>query len=140
MKMTKDELRKSNLFYHVNHDDLETPEEWAEYLDSILNGHCSVMEYEGKLELLEIKALVDSIRGLKIEIYSKEHAPPHFHVKSANVDASFTIQDCVLLNGEISNMDFNKILYWYKNGAKQILIDKWNNTRASNCTVGIIRN
>jgi hypothetical protein len=63
MKMTKDELRKSNLFYYVNCDDLETPEEWAEYLESILNGHCSVMEHEGKLELLEIRALVESISG-----------------------------------------------------------------------------
>lgn len=77
-----------------------------------------------------------NVRGMKIEIYPKEHPPPHFHVKSSRVDASFKIEDCSLLNGKINYMDSNKIKFWYDHGARLLLIEKWNSTRPSLCVVG----
>jgi len=73
--------------------------------------------------------------GLKIDIYPKEHAPPHFHVLSPTIDASFRIDNCELLNGNISGSDHKKIRYWHKY-AKQLLIEKWNSTRPTHCSVG----
>ena len=138
MKTTKEELQIIDRFYLADPNDLKSLDDWAVYLESILNGNCTVMEINGKLELLLIKALVASIRGMKIEIFPKEHAPPHFHVKSADIDASFSINDCSLLHGKIDHMDYDKILYWYNSGAKQILVEKWNLTRPSKCIVGPI--
>ena len=134
--MDKESLRKRDRFFLVDPKTLVSFEEWAEYLESILHGSCSAMEIDGRLELLYIKRLVASVRGMKIEIFSKEHPPPHFHVTSSSVDASFTIDDCKLINGKINGGDLNKIVYWHSQGAKNVLIDYWNSFRPSNCVVG----
>jgi hypothetical protein len=136
--MDKEELKTRNHLFSINPEELGSFEEWAEYLESILHDRCSIMEIDGELVLLEIKALIARVNGLKIEIFSKEHAPPHFHVKSANVDASFKIEDCSLLQGEISGMDYSKIRYWHKH-SKQILIEAWNSSRPTNCMVGLYK-
>lgn len=133
--MTKEQLKGTRWFHTVDPSELSGLDEFAEYLEAILNNGCSVLELNGELVLLEIKQLVANVRGLKIEIYSKEHPPLHFHVKSATVDASFIIEDCSLLNGKISSGDYNKILYWHQH-SKKILIDCWNKTRPSDCAVG----
>lgn len=134
--MDKELLRKSDKFFLVDPKSLVSFEEWSEYLESILNGRCSVMDIDGKLELLYIKGMVSSVKGMKIEIFSKEHPPPHFHVKSSKVDASFTIDDCKLLNGTINGGDLKKIVFWHSQGAKKLLIDYWNSSRPSICVVG----
>lgn len=136
MKISKEELRKRDIFFLVEPKELEQFEEWAEYLESILNGRCSLFEINGKEELTYIKVFVANVRGIKIEIYPKEHAPPHFHVNSSKVDASIKIDDCSLLNGNISSMDLKKIKYWHSKGARELLIEIWNSTRPSICTVG----
>ena len=133
--MEKHQLRGTKWFYRVNPIELEEFEEWVEYLDSMLNGPCLVWEENDQLILLEIKARVDTVGGMKIEIYPKEHAPPHFHVRSAIVDASFRIDDCSLLNGKIDKSDYDKIRYWHKS-AKPMLIKQWNSLRPTKCTVG----
>ncbi len=133
--MDKDFFKKVKLLHLVNPAELYTFEEWAEYLEALLNGMCSVQEIDGKLTLFEIRARVDTIRGLSIEIYSKEHAPPHFHVRSANVDASFKIEDCSILKGKISESDYKAVRFWYE-CFKPKLIDFWDSSRPSRCTVG----
>ena len=135
MKISKDKLKNSRFFHLIEPSELSGLDEFTQYLEAIINNPCSVMEIRGKLVLLEIKQLVASVRGLKIEVYSKEHPPPHFHVVSANIDASFRIEDCSLLNGKISGSDYNKVLYWHQH-SKQALIDTWNQTRPTNCSVG----
>ena len=55
----------------------------AEHLELFLNSGCSVWtEPDGETILLLSRALVGQIHGLTMRIYSDEHAPPHFHVKS----------------------------------------------------------
>ena len=109
--------------------------ELASYLELILNGPFSVWEENGEQILLHIKARVATYRGLKIYINSNEHPPPHFHVHSENVNASFTIKDCAWMAGEISNSDFRKLRYWHSE-AKHELIKVWNSTRPTKCIVG----
>lgn len=86
---------------------------------------------------VETRKRVDNIGNLKIEIYPKEHAPCHFHVKNANINASFRIDNCELIKGKISNKNIAKVKYWYnKFDSKQKLIEIWNDTRPTNCHVG----
>lgn len=136
--MIKNKFKGTPLFFHTNPDDLETIEDWAEYLRSLLFGPCAIQEKNGQLMLLDIRVRVDSFEGLKIEIYHKEHSPPHFHVKSSKGDASFAIEDASLLQGSIRDDDHRKIRYWHQR-AKPMLIAKWNETRPTNCAVGPYR-
>jgi hypothetical protein len=131
----KEELRQMGRFYLVDPDDLSNLQEFAEYLEALFHGPCSIFEDEGELILLENKALVQYLRGLKIEVYPRDHAPPHFHVRSAKVNASFSIATCERLEGHIPGFEELKVKYWHKK-AKQQLINAWNSTRPTDCPVG----
>lgn len=82
-------------------------------------------------------ALVSRIGNLKIEIYANEHAPPHFHVKSPDVDASFRISDGSLLNGDISSKHRLIVEEFFSDNRKQI-VAFWNRTRPDGCPVGFV--
>ena len=136
MKLTKELARKHGLFHLIEPEELDGLDEYTEWLEAIFHGPCSIWEEDdGELVLIEIRQLVDRINGLKIEIYSNEHPPPHFHVKSPNVNASFSIESCEKLEGCINSQDLKKVKYWYQQ-ARPLLIDVWNRTRSTNCTVG----
>jgi len=136
LNISKEELKKTPWFHNINPGELNGIEEYAEWLEAILHNACSVWEEDdGELVLLEIRQLVVRVDGLKIEIYSNEHPPPHFHVKSPNVNASFSIEGCEHLKGEISRGDLKKIEYWHRR-AKPLLVEHWNKSRPTNCTVG----
>lgn len=136
MTPSKQQLREYGAFHLVNPDQLDGIDEWGEWLEALLHKPCSIWEEEsGELILLEIRQLVDRVNGLRIEIYPNEHPPPHFHVKSPNVDASFSIDDCSKIGGTISGMDYRKIKYWHQK-AKPLLIARWNSSRPTNCVVG----
>lgn len=133
--MSVEELKKTPWFHNVDPEKLKSFDDFAAWLEAILNNPCNVWEENGKMFLIEIKQLVAKVHGLKIEIYPDEHPPPHFHVKSPNIDASFNIENCNLLQGKIEGRDKKKIEYWHKH-AKPLLIEIWNSTRPTNCTVG----
>jgi hypothetical protein len=131
----KRKLRGTRNFFLVGKYVLETADDWAEYLDSLLHGDCRIEERNGELLIIEERRLVDKIRGLKIEIWPKEHPPPHFHVKSEKVNASFRIDNCEKLNGTVNQKEYRIIKYWWQQ-AKPKLIDMWNETRPTECLVG----
>tara|TARA_R100000908_G_scaffold65358_1_gene54798 strand:- start:32344 stop:32766 length:423 start_codon:yes stop_codon:yes gene_type:complete len=135
MSLPKEFARKHDRFHLVSPDELDGLDEHAERLEAILHKNCYVIEEDGELILIRAKQLVDRLNGLKIEIYPNEHPPPHFHLKSPKVDASFTIEDCLLLKGDISGKDHNKIRYWH-NSSKDLLIEVWDSTRPYQCQVG----
>ncbi|UVT20815.1 MAG: DUF4160 domain-containing protein [Nitrospira sp.] len=81
--------------------------------------------------------LVDHLNGLRIEIFSNEHPPPHFRVRYAGETANFTIKDCRKLNGGLDKWERN-IRAWHK-VHKTCLIQVWNRTRPSDCPVGEYR-
>jgi hypothetical protein len=114
--------------------------EVAEHLELFLSSGCSVWtDSNGEKILLLGRALVGQIHGLTIHIYADEHAPPHFHVKSAEIDAAFSISDCLLLRGSVDSKTRELIGYWYLNlDGRSKVIEKWNKTRPSDCPVGPI--
>ena len=114
MKPTKEQLKNYGRFHLVDPKELDGLDEYAEWLESILHNPCNVWERDGEEFLIEIRQFVDRLNGLKIEIYPNEHAPPHFHVKSPTIDASFTIEECALLQGNIDNGNYRKVKFWYK--------------------------
>lgn len=133
--MTLEESRKTPFFHLIDPYKLQTFDDFTAWLEAILHNPCNVYEQDGEEFLIEIRQLVARVNGLKIEVYSNEHPPPHFHVKSPNVNASFSIESCELLEGNAENKDIKKIKFWHKQ-AKPILISAWNSTRPTNCTVG----
>jgi len=135
-EIRKDRLRKSNRFHNVNPNILEGIYEYVEWLESLFHNGCYIGEdSNGEEKLIETRKAIEELKGLKIEIYSNEHPPPHFHVKSPNVNASFDIDNCKKLEGTISSKDYKLIKYWHKK-SKDILIEAWNETRPTDCTVG----
>ena len=139
MSIPKDIAKKIGHFHSVSPDELEDFHEHVEWLEALLHEPCSIWEEDdGELVLIEIRQLVESVNGLKIEIYSNEHPPPHFHVKSPNINASFCIENCDKINGKISRGDYLKIKYWHQY-SKGRLIEVWDSTRPVNCVVGEYR-
>ena len=80
---------------------------------------------------------IANLNGLKIEIFSDEHPPPHFRVSYAGETANFSIKDCTKLNGDLNKWERN-IRNWHATH-KNDLIDTWNRTRPSDCPVGNYR-
>jgi hypothetical protein len=83
------------------------------------------------------KKFVDRIGRLKIEINHNEHPPPHFHVRHADLNASFTIAECRHLAGPITGTD-EKLVRWWHERSRPALIKIWNETRPGGCPVGRI--
>ncbi len=110
-------------------------EDAAAVLYDLLSGGYSVWT-DGSL--YSIKQLVARIKGLQIHVYSNEHAPPHFHVKSPDVDASFTIEDCTFIRGNIEGREIHLVRWWFER-SRPLLVSAWNDTRPTDCPVGPIR-
>lgn len=122
-------------FYQKIEDEItnaETLGESARVLENLLSGGYSIWE-DGSL--YEIRKLVERVNGLSIKIYPNEHPPPHFHVTGGGVNATFLIDDCELLKGDIKKRQLDLIKWWHKR-AKENLIRVWNSTRPVDCPVG----
>jgi hypothetical protein len=113
----------------------ESLQDSAQVLADLLGGGYAVWTDSS---LYSIKQLVARVDGLKIHIYPDEHAPPHFHVLSANIDASFTIEDCTLLKGSIGGRERSLVEWWFARSRPR-LVAVWNETRSSDCQVGPIK-
>ncbi|MEZ2334776.1 DUF4160 domain-containing protein [Mucilaginibacter sp. RCC_168] len=75
------------------------------------------------------KERIKTIDDLQVIIYSNDHDPPHFHVKTknGNIDAKFKIEDCELIGGEISAKDLKKIRAFYLSPKGKIVLSTiWN--------------
>jgi len=112
----------------------ESLQDSAAVLSDLLSGGFSVW-MDGSL--YSIKQLVARVRGLQIHVYANEHSPPHFHVKSPDIEASFTIQDCAFIHGNIGGREKSLVQWWYERSRPQ-LVSAWNSTRPSDCPVGPI--
>jgi hypothetical protein len=90
-----------------------------------------------KGQRLLVEETVDWLNGLKIQIFSNEHPPPHFRVSYAGETANFAIEDCKKLNGGLNKWERN-IRAWHA-VHKPHLIAVWNRTRPTDCPVGAYR-
>ena len=112
----------------------ESLDELAMVLEILLSGGYGV--WEGN-QIYNIRQLVDSINGLRIEIFSREHAPPHFHILKGDINATFSISDGHHLNGTIGNREKALVAWWFAHSQAK-LVRIWNETRPTGCQVGPI--
>ncbi|WP_185681193.1 DUF4160 domain-containing protein [Parvibaculum sedimenti] len=79
---------------------------------------------------------VAKINGMSIVIQALEHPPPHFHVRFAGSNASFSIEDGSRLPNVkgLEKYERNIRKWWSEN--RCALIETWNRTRPDNCPVG----
>lgn len=68
------------------------------------------------------------IDGVKIELYYKDHNPPHFHAIIAENDALIEIKSLVILQGKLPKNKEKIILTWAKENQKT-LMGIWNSLR-----------
>lgn len=80
---------------------------------------------------------VARFNGMKIQIFSNEHPPPHFRVEYSGETANFSLKDCTRINGGLERWQKNIRIWHGKN--KKSLIDAWNRNRPSDCPVGEYR-
>lgn len=97
-------------------------------LDAWLNKFFTSSSFTDNGELFFTKQQLGKVKQMKIEMYSNDHNPPHFHVKSncGTVDAVFALNDCTLIEGKISGKD-KKIIEAYYTQLKPKLLDYWEN-------------
>lgn len=111
-------------------------DELAKILWQLLSSGISVWKKDDGTEIFyEIRALVDTYMGLKFEVRPREHAPPHFHVSYGNQSAAFSIENGSLIEGNFGVRETRIVQHFYQL-AKHNIIDKWNQTRPTNCLVG----
>lgn len=81
---------------------------------------------------------VDRIGKMSVQIQSREHSPPHFHVRFNGEDASFAITDGRRLPGVkgLERFDHNIRSWWARNRCD--LMHSWNRLRPDGCPVGPI--
>jgi hypothetical protein len=71
------------------------------------------------------KERVTTINDLQVIIYSNDHNPPHFHVKSKDlkINAKFAIENFKHLGGEISPKNLKKIKAFYLSPKGKIVLN-----------------
>ncbi len=116
-----------------------TIEDEIELLGIKLTHTLNMVNIDENGNAIERRHLVQVIDRVKIEIYSLEHPPPHFHVKSATLNVTFSISNCDLLKGDIDSKMLKMIKYFHSMN-KSKLIEVWNKLRPTDCPVGPISN
>lgn len=68
------------------------------------------------------------VDGVKIELYYKDHNPPHFHAIIAGSNALIEIETQKILEGKLPRNKKKKVLKWAKEN-KDTLLAIWNELR-----------
>ncbi len=55
---------------------------------------------------------IEIIDGIKINIYSNEHPPPHFHSIYGEYEALIRITDLEIEKGKLPNKQYKKVKKW----------------------------
>jgi hypothetical protein len=127
-------LKKVGKGYWATFDKLNSLDDFELHLSQFITA--GAYFYEG--HIVDVRQLVEKMGAIKIEIYPNEHTPPHFHIKSNGMNASFAIDDCRLLeNSGFSTKVIKNIQGWFLY-SKEKLIAVWNQTRPDDCVVGRI--
>ncbi|MBB4767745.1 MULTISPECIES: DUF4160 domain-containing protein [Xanthomonas] len=82
--------------------------------------------------------MVRTNNKFKVEIFSNEHPPPHFHVSYSGESNCFRIDNGEPLYEKGLNKFWPNIREWYSIN-KISLVNTWNKTRPANCPVGEIK-
>lgn len=128
------DLCKFGKTYYFDKNKIEEIEQFEIQLTDFLHSGAYIHDSS----FVEARHLVDKLGKIKIEIYSNEHPPAHFHISANGYKASLAIDDCrVLENSGFSSKVIKNIEDWFLY-SKDRLIKVWNETRPSDCVVGRI--
>jgi len=61
------------------------------------------------------------VDGVKIELYFKDHNPPHFHALISEYDAMIEIKIQTIIQGSLPNNKKTKILKWAKSNESTLM-------------------
>jgi hypothetical protein len=89
---------------------------------------------KGSLSASMAVFLVDRFAGLRVEVFAREHAPPHFRVSSGKLAGTFGIKDCRPLAGNLGR--YHHVVQDWHHKNKALLIESWNRLRPTDCPVG----
>ncbi|WP_431978968.1 DUF4160 domain-containing protein [Shimia aestuarii] len=109
---------------------LEVPEKIVAKLRSSLEGSVT--------RQLVIENVVCLQRGFKFEIFANEHPPPHFHVSNSGASARFDLTTGAPLSGRNDRKVVKHVRRHFP-AMQNDLIEFWNNSRPSDCTVGKVK-
>ncbi len=68
-------------------------------------------------KLVTLKSKMPTIKvidSVKIDLYSREHPPPHFHAIYADFEALITINDFKIYAGRLPKTQLDKVIDWAK--------------------------
>ena len=66
---------------------------------------------------------ISAFYGILIQMFFRDHAPPHFHVKYAEHKAIIDIQDLSLIEGELPRRALNLVLDWAELHQAELIAD-----------------
>lgn len=66
---------------------------------------------------------ISAFYGILIQMFFKDHAPPHFHVKYGEFKAFIDINTLLLLNGKLPRRALNLVLDWAELHQAELLED-----------------
>ena len=129
---TFEQLVKIGMSYYSKPETLNNMEDFEIQISQLLSSGA----YYYDDEILEARERVDRIKGIKIEIYSNEHPPPHFHITSSGLKASLRIDNGeILKNSGFNGKQIRTVQEWFLK-SRENLIEVWNKTRPNDCQVG----
>ncbi|WP_424686842.1 DUF4160 domain-containing protein [Halarcobacter ebronensis] len=127
-------LCKMGKSYYFDKDKIENIEQFEVQLTDFIYSGAYIQDDN----FIEARHLVAKTGKIKIEIYSNEHPPAHFHITANGNKASLAIDDCrVLENSGFDNKSIKNIQDWFIK-SKNKLVEVWNKTRPDDCVVGRI--
>lgn len=96
-----------------------------EYLSRLLDKYINQTVVNEGYPVYFIKERVATVRNMKLIIYSNDHNPPHFHVKSndGSINAKYSLKDCNFLSGVIGPKDDRRIKAFYEDPKAKALFD-----------------
>lgn len=66
---------------------------------------------------------ISAFYGIIIQMFFRDHAPPHFHVKYAEHKAIIAIQSLELIEGHLPRRALNLVLDWTELHQAELLAD-----------------
>jgi len=61
--------------------------------------------------------------GIAIRMFVQDHPPPHFHAIYAEWEATFSIEDCGLLEGRLPSRARRLVREWYELHRAELVVD-----------------
>ena len=70
---------------------------------------------------------IHKINSIKIDIYSRDHLPPHFHAIYGEYEALIIIKTLKVYTGALPKSQFNSVIQWASSAqVRQMLLNNFN--------------